>query len=396
MLSITWLTAKSDNDRSPKELIETYYNKLKEVIVLQNQNNYPNQTITELIQELIDVPKISQMVLGKRWKKLNEYEQGRFVNAMSLAIQRKLLEEIKRYGDTDIPDFTFVSEESKENFAKLIYRLKGTSGNKDVALYFLATPEKGWKISNIIVNNKSLVRYYYSFCKKILDKYSLAYLEAELSDLGYVILEDFEDNTPGKFPSDWTWRKRDQKKHKPYVVRMEDSNHYLAAEDNGESVIIGKNIKWNIKKYPYISFKWRAHKLPVGGDERYGKTVDSAAGLYIVYKKKLGLIPESVKYVWSTTLPIGSTMRRSGVGKPWMIVAESGDKHVGEWRTYVFNIYEAYKKTFGGDPPDKVLAIGILSDANSTHSQAYADYDDIIALRNAQADSGVKKILEAE
>ena len=95
-------------------------------------------------------------------------------------------------------------------------------------------------------------------------------------------------------------------------------------------------------------------------------------------------------------MPVGSTMRRNGIGKPWNVVAESGEEHLGEWRTYVFNAYEAYQKTFGGDPPDDAVGIGILSDANSTHSLAYADYDDIRALKNANADSGVKKFLEAE
>ncbi|MFQ5633162.1 MAG: DUF3047 domain-containing protein, partial [bacterium] len=219
---------------------------------------------------------------------------------------------------------------------------------------------------------------------------------AELGDKGYVVLEDFESGTDGKFPPGWSWKKKDNNKRKPYLVKTENGNKYLEATDKGESVIIGKKIKWNLKKYRYISFKWRAHRLPEGGDERFGKTVDSAAGIYFTYKKKLGLIPKSVKFVWSTTLPVGSTMLRTGVGKPWMVVAESGPEHLDEWRTYIFDAYQAYKDTFGGNPPDRPLGIGILSDANSTHSFAYADYDDIRALKHADATSGVKEKLDAE
>ena len=78
-----------------------------------------------------------------------------------------------------------------------------------------------------------------------------------------------------------------------------------------------------------------------------------------------------------------------------MVVAESGRENLGDWHTYVFNLYEAYKKTFGGSPPDKPIGIGILSDANSTHSKAYADYDDIRALKHAEADSGVDPARDA-
>ncbi|HEX9652234.1 MAG TPA: DUF3047 domain-containing protein, partial [bacterium] len=250
--------------------------------------------------------------------------------------------------------------------------------------------------SNIKYDDDSIVRHYYGLCKKILDKLSLSSLIAELSGQDYVVLEDFESSELGGLPRGWTWKKQDDEKNKPYEIREENGSRYLAAEDQGESVILGKDVKWDLKKYPYISFKWRVHAIPEGADERFHKKIDSAAGIYIIYDKKLGLIPESVKYVWSATLPVGSAMRRSGTGRPWMVVADSGDDNLGVWRTYVFNAYEAYKKTFGGNPPDIPIAIGILSDANSMKSKAYADYDDIIALKNANADSGIKEFLKAE
>jgi hypothetical protein len=110
----------------------------------------------------------------------------------------------------------------------------------------------------------------------------------------------------------------------------------------------------------------------------------------------MGLVPKVVKYVWSTTLPVGAAVRRRGLGRPWMVVAESGEGHLGTWRTYVFNAYEAYKETFGGEPPARPVGIGILSDANATRSQAYADYDDIVALQRGDAGSGIKEYLRVD
>lgn len=221
---------------------------------------------------------------------------------------------------------------------------------------------------------------------------------ARFADDPFVVLEDFEEGTVGELPPGWSWKAKDNDKGKPYRVREANGNKYLEARDQGESVILGKDVRWNLREYPYVSFRWRAHALPKGADERYDKSVDSAAGIYFVYRRLLGLIPESVKYVWSTSLPVGSAMRRSGTGTPWMVVAESGTDHLGEWRTYVFNLYQAYKDTFGREPPNEAIGIGILSDANSTRSRAHADYDDIRALREADAtvDSGVHQILEAE
>lgn len=397
-ITLPYSNPVQNNGLSPKETIESYYS------TLQNLSRYSKNTeegfldkeVLNIAENLFNLPKLAPMVLGKIWPKLNVFEQNRFTNALKVSLQKKILKEIKKYSSEDIPTLSLISEEVKDSFAKLNFAASSTIGQKEFTVYMLKSKNSIWKISNMKVGKNSLVRYYYSLCKNLLDKYSLPYLEAELTARGYVILEDFEADEVGNLPKAWSWRKRDQNKNKPYVIKEENGNKYLAADDNGESVILGKDIKWNLKKYPYISFKWRARNLPEGGDERYGKTVDSAAGIYIVYKKKFGLIPESLKYVWSTTLPVGAAMRRSGTGKPWMIVAESGEETLGEWHTYAFNIYEAYKKTFGGEPPEKVIALGILSDANSTHSQAYADYDDIFALQKAHADAGIKQFLKAE
>jgi len=212
-----------------------------------------------------------------------------------------------------------------------------------------------------------------------------------------LVLEDFQSSEVGGMPAGWTWKKSDNDSNKPYkIVEEADGNRYLAADDNGESVILAKEIKWDTREYPYIEFRWRARHLPKGGDERYGDLNDSAAGIYITYKNKMGLIPVTAKFVWSTTLAVGSATQRSGTGRPWNVVVDSGEEHLGEWRTHVINIVETYQQTFGGNPPRNAVAIGVLSDANSVHGKAFADYDYIRALKSADAGSGVEQKLDAE
>lgn len=396
LAGFTVLTAQpsTNNASSPRQTIQSFYDGL--VAVYAQKSNHIEDRVYHLIEQYFDVRRIAPMILSDRWKKLNGYEQRRFEAAVTTALRNRLLSEVERYSREGLPKLILTSEESKENFAELTYRVAGDRGGTKFTVYLLKAGNNAWRISNLKVNGESLVRYYYSMAKDLVNKYSVAYLEAELTDQGYVVLEDFEDDQVGTLPRVWHWRDQDNDKHKPYEVREEDGNKFLAARDEGESVILGKDIKWNLKKYPYISFRWRVHKIPEGADERFDKKVDSAAGLYVIYRKKLIFIPESVKYVWSSTLPVGSAMQRSGVGKPWMVVADTGKDGLGEWHTYVFNAYEAYKKTFGGNPPDTAIGIGILSDANSMNAQAFADYDDIRALKEADADSGIKQYLQAE
>ncbi len=387
-----------NNISDPQERVQKYFEMWQKVVTNPTlSDSVKDEKYQEMVNDLFNIKRLSRQFLSNDWRKLDEYTQQRF----SAALRKDIAKKIKNsplLAENNFPwQLNLIDKTITDDNATLNYDFVGKQRRSNIKVFLLKSADNEWQITNVkIADKNSLVRHYYKFCKNILDDYSVSYLIAELGEDDYVVLEDFETGIVGKIPPHWTWKSSDDPERKPYVVKMEDHNKYLEATDKGESVIIGKEIKWNIKKYPYVSFRWRAHKIPKGGDERYGKTVDSAAGIYFTYKKKLGLIPESVKYVWSSTLPVGSTMRRNGIGKPWNVVAESGEEHLGEWRTYVFNAYEAYQKTFGGDPPDDAVGIGILSDANSTHSLAYADYDDIRALKNANADSGVKKFLEAE
>jgi len=212
----------------------------------------------------------------------------------------------------------------------------------------------------------------------------------------FAVLEDFESMVVGEFPDGFDIRDSDKDLEMPYRVREENGNKYLEARDEGQSVILGREICWDLEKYPYISFRLRVNEIPVGGDERYDDTVDSAAGIYVTYRKKaFGKIPESVKYVWSSTLPVGGATIRQGIGRPWQIVVGSGEEGLGEWQTFTFDLRESYRKTFRSKPPKRPVGIGILSDANSMNSRAYADYDDIRLLSEAPADvtGGVTEIL---
>ena len=392
-------TFENSDKNDPQKTVESFY---EQWTSLENSHSSKEkeEKQLEIVNQLFNLSRLAPQIVQKRWAKLSSFEQTSFLNALRESIKNKLNQEL-RSSNANTEEFEFKEKAIKENFATLRYNVNKKNEAIELVLYLLKDEEGDWKITNTKFGKNSLLRYYYGYCDKLLKKYSMPYLIGELGEYGYVELENFEASDVDKLPKRWNWKDKDNKKNKPYYVKEENGNKYLAAKDQGESVIIGKDIKWNLKKYPYVSFRWRVHEIPEGADERFNKKIDSAAGVYFVFKKKLGFIPESVKYVWSSTLPVGSAMRRSGIGKPWMVVAESGKEHLGEWRTYVFNAYEAYRKTFGGKPPDTPVGVGILSDANSMRkvnpdAVAYADYDDIRALKHADADSGVKVRLKAE
>jgi len=59
-----------------------------------------------------------------------------------------------------------------------------------------------------------------------------------------------------------------------------------------------------------------------------------------------------------------------------MLVAESGAANVGKWVSYQRNIVDDYVKVFG-EPPGRLLAVGVLTDTDNTEEQVEAWYGDI-------------------
>jgi hypothetical protein len=306
-----------------------------------------------------------------------------FLQALQVSLRDGLVAFLEREMQGRVPPLT--AGRAGGDPSTVEYSLETANGRtRALRLKLAEVGGGGCKIVDVEYDGDALLREYRERVEDLIDDYSFPYMLAKLANRDYLILEDFEASPVGELPEGWGWRDGDANKDKPYRVRQEGGNRYLEATDEGQSVILGREVRWNLDEYPYISFRLRVHRIPEGGDERVDERVDSAAGVYVTIKKvAFGRIPESVKYVWSSTLPVGAATRREGIGRPWQVVVGSGEDGLGEWHTYVFDLRDAYRKTFGGNPGSRAHGIGVLSDANSTRTQAYADYDDFRLLKIA-------------
>ena len=213
-----------------------------------------------------------------------------------------------------------------------------------------------------------------------------------------IMLEDFQGYASSPFPA---WKTRGESTAtagKVYRIATENGNRFLRASTAGNpsiSIQIARQVSWNIARHPLLSWKWRAHRLPAGGNERIGKTNDSAAGIYVLFKRKH--IPlaswayqpvDIIKYVWSTNVPRNEIIRKSSRAKMGVtyyrgvfVVLQSGSTNLGKWMTEERNIREDYRRFYGSYPRYNPLAIAVLTDSNDTGSSAAADYDDFTIKR---------------
>jgi hypothetical protein len=124
-------------------------------------------------------------------------------------------------------------------------------------------------------------------------------------------------------------------------------------------------------------FRWRAQRLPVGGDECSPGKGDSAAVVYVTWRRTLRWY--SLKYVWSAVGKKGRTCdsKRNPFRAQDTVILESGPP-LGVWRQVEIDPDLEYRRHFeDGDPqadvPD-LVGIGIMTDGDQTGTPSSADY----------------------
>ncbi len=185
-------------------------------------------------------------------------------------------------------------------------------------------------------------------------------------------VDNFQADAVGEFPKDWvTYPFQGGKAKKVYRIGEEAGKKFLRADDEGGySVQIFREFDWDLKRFPYLKFRWRAQDLPEGAKETSHKTNDSACGVYVGFGRTSAL-----KYVWSAGLAPGSYWEKNP-GKFTIIVLESGEARLGQWREASIHVPEDYQRYFGKPLAKNPSGIGILTDGNRMHRRAACDYGD--------------------
>jgi hypothetical protein len=162
-------------------------------------------------------------------------------------------------------------------------------------------------------------------------------------------------------------------------VGKEDGLHFLHLVSVNDNFGLKKDISaFDIRKYPYLTWRWKAVRLPPGGDVRKRETDDQAGQIYVLFPKFPATInTRSVGYLWDSKAPVGSFGTSTAYSKMKYFVLQSGPDKLNQWMTETRNVYEDFKKLFDEDPPK---AGGVLIYINTQHTASSAEiyYADIV------------------
>ncbi len=200
------------------------------------------------------------------------------------------------------------------------------------------------------------------------------------------ILDDFEAYSHGDLPTGWG--NLDGTTPVPYSRSEQDEVFQIVEEaggkyvraivrDNSHKMILrnGDQFQWDLRQNPTLSWDWRAVEIPPDAREDKKRLNDVAAAVYVTYKLTFMRVPRSIKYTYSSTLPVGTTIKSSR--NLWVVVVASAADGLGEWQHITRNVAEDYRKLFGRNPPDNPLSVMLWSDSDNTNSTTIADFDNI-------------------
>ena len=185
-----------------------------------------------------------------------------------------------------------------------------------------------------------------------------------------IVIDTFSSCVKDRLPCNW----QKFKEVKGISLQHDSLNYFVSVQSVGDIESIAKRIVYNVHDYPHLHWHWRVHTLPREGREDIKKKNDSAAGIYVAFK---GAYPFNhvIKYVWSTTLPVGTVTKSPYNHRVMIYVIEQGQNNLNQWVSEDRNVLDDFLKAFGSQPPP-VEGIGIQTDSDNTKSSASADFDD--------------------
>ena len=162
-----------------------------------------------------------------------------------------------------------------------------------------------------------------------------------------------------------------------YFIGSDENGNFLKAVANNAASGLGKEIKIDLNKTPYLNITWKVEKDLRGIDERSKKGHDYAARVFVV--KKTGataLSNRAINYVFSSNNPIGNNWPSPYTKKSIDYVLSTTKKNLNEWVSTKVNVKDHFKKFHNLDL-DEISGIAIMSDTDNSKLTSIAYYQNI-------------------
>ncbi len=162
-----------------------------------------------------------------------------------------------------------------------------------------------------------------------------------------------------------------------YTIGSNENGNFLKAVADNAASGLGKEVKIDLNKTPFINITWKIEKDLDGIKENTKKGHDFAARVFAV--KKTGATPLSnraINYVFSSNSDVGMSWPSPYTKKSIDNVLASTKNNFNKWITVKANVKEDFKKFHDLDV-DELDGLAIMSDTDNSKKEAIAYYQNI-------------------
>jgi len=162
-----------------------------------------------------------------------------------------------------------------------------------------------------------------------------------------------------------------------YTVGTNENGNYLKSVADNAASGLGKEIKIDLNKTPFINITWKIEKDLLGIKENTKKGHDYAARVFVI--KKTGATPLSnraINYVFSSNNEVGSNWPSPYTKKSIDNVLASTKDNLNEWITVKSNVKKDFKKFHDLDV-NELDGIAIMSDTDNSKMKSIAYFQNI-------------------
>jgi hypothetical protein len=162
-----------------------------------------------------------------------------------------------------------------------------------------------------------------------------------------------------------------------YSIGSNENGNYLKAVAENAGSGLGKEIKIDLNKTPFINITWKIEQDLSGINEKTKKGHDFAARVFAV--KKTGATPLSnraINYVFSSNVEVGENWPSPYTKKSIDNVLSTTKENLNKWVTVKANVKEDFKR-FHDLNVDELDGLAIMSDTDNSKLKSVAYYQNI-------------------
>ena len=162
-----------------------------------------------------------------------------------------------------------------------------------------------------------------------------------------------------------------------YTVGSNENGNFLKAVADNAASGLGKEVKIDLNKTPFINITWKIEKDLQGINENSKKGHDFAARVFAV--KKTGATPLSnraINYVFSSNSAVGQSWPSPYTKKSIDNVLATTKENLNEWVTVKANVKEDFKKFHDLDV-NELDGLAIMADTDNSKMKSISYFQNI-------------------